>query len=134
LLSSNSIVKIIFGSWDYLRSNNEIKILAFCLMPDHYHLLLCLLEKKTLSEVMSSTNKFTGREINLLLGVRGRFWQEGFHDHRCRDENETEDLSIYMEHNPVRAELVDLAEQWPYSSAYPSNNFLLDRDWYAQAK
>ena len=121
-------------SWDYLRQGNHIKLLAFCIMPDHYHLLFCLLKEKSLSEVMSSTSKFTAREINKCLRSQGRFWQDGFHDHRCRNENEADDLATYMEHNPVRAELVKIASEWPYSSANPLSAWLLDRDWYAQAR
>ena len=83
---------------------------------------------------MNSTNKFTARAINTHLGVTGRFWQEGFHDHRCRNEHEADELSIYIEHNPVRKGFVEFAEQWQYSSAHPANCFLLDRDWYAQVK
>jgi len=134
ILASVPLAEVLLDSWNYLRKADHVKLLSFCIMPDHYHLLLCLLEEKTLSEILNSTSKFTSREINKHLGVKGRFWQDGFHDHRCRNENEVDDLSTYIEHNPVRKGLVECAEQWIFSSANPRNQWLLDRQWYAQAR
>ena len=37
---------------------------------------------------------------------------------------------MYIENNPVRQQYVELAQQW----AHPNNEWLLDRDWYANAK
>jgi REP element-mobilizing transposase RayT len=134
VIASDIAACILMESWDYLRKANQIKLLAFCIMPDHFHLLFCLLQEKSLSEVIGSTSKFTAREINKCLGSQGQFWQDGFHDHRSRNEIETDDLAIYIEHNPVRAGFVEIASEWPYSSTFPLNAWLLDRDWYAQAR
>jgi putative transposase len=100
------------------------------MMPDHYHLMLCLMPGQDLSKVMEDSGKFTARELNKLLGVQGRFWQNGFHDHRCRNDSELHELCLYIEHNPVRKQLVDAAELWPYSSAFSGNKYLLDREWW----
>ena len=118
--------------FDHLRRKNEIKLLAFCVMPDHFHFLLVLMHGKALSPLMGSIAKFTASGINNLNGRRGRFWQEGFFDHRCRDNDDALDRLSYIEQNPVRAGLVDEATAWPYSSASESNVHLLDRAWYAE--
>lgn len=99
-------------------------------MADHYHMTLCLMPGEDISQVMLDSNKFTARELNKLLGRKGTFWQEGFRDHRCRNENELHDLSLYTEQNPVRAGLVQTADEWPYSSANPHRYHLLDREWW----
>ena len=125
---------IILSSLKYLREIGEVRLLAFCVMPDHYHALIFLTGHKSLSGVMSSLNKFTAKRLNGLLSRRGEFWQEGFYDHRCRDEDDIEDRMTYIEHNPVRAGLVGLPENWPFSSAHPLHVTLLDRNWYAQMK
>jgi putative transposase len=83
-----------------------------------------------LSKVFEDSGKFTARELNKLLGGQGQFWAEGFHDHRCRDEDELHELSLYIEHNPVRAGLVAAADLLPYSSASPAHRGMLDRDWW----
>ena len=130
VLAADDAANILIRSWDFLRSNQRIKVLAFCIMPDHYHLMLCLMPGNNLSKVMEEFGKFTARGLNRLLGTTGQFWQDGFHDHRCRTEHETHELCAYIEHNPVRKRLVEAAELWPYSSAFLENRYLLDRHWW----
>ena len=130
VLATDVAANILIRSWDFLRSNQRIKVLAFCIMPDHYHLMLCLMPGNNLSKVMEDCGKFTARELNRALGTTGRFWQNGFYDHRCRNEHETHQLCLYIEHNPVRKRLVEAAELWPYSSAFLENRYLLDRHWW----
>ena len=77
------------------------------------------------------------------LAVRA-ITESPWHAHFCRNmfrlprtyehDDEIEDRMCYIEHNPVRAELVEKAEDWPYSSAHSSQARLLDRDWYAEMR
>jgi REP-associated tyrosine transposase len=131
VLADPKCAKVLLNSWNYLRSANRMRLLAFCIMPEHFHFVFRLLPNTMLSKLMEDTSKFTAREINKSLNRKGRFWQNGFHDHRCRNENELHDLCLYVEHNPVRKGLVTSAEQWPYSSASSANKVLLDRDWWS---
>src|SRR5215212_9729210 len=119
VLATDQTATVLTDSWSYLRSHNRVKIFAFCIMPDHYHLMICLMPRQHLSKVMEDSGKFTAREINKSLGRQGQFWQNGFHD-----------LCLYIEHNPVRKQLVEPPELWPYSSAFPGNKYLLDREWW----
>jgi REP element-mobilizing transposase RayT len=101
LLAERRIAAVLTGCIDHLRRAGTIRLLGFCIMPDHVHVLFVLLGAKTLSEVMASFSRFTARQINTLLARSGTFWQEGFFDHRCRDLGEIEDQLSYFEHNPV---------------------------------
>lgn len=134
VLTSPQIADILTDSWNYLRKTEQFKILSFCIMPDHYHLLFVLLDSGSLSKVLNCTSKFTAREINRHEGNRGRFWQDGFYDRRLRNENDANEMSNYIEHNPVRQGLAEFAEEWKFSSAHETNAWLLDRDWYSQAR
>lgn len=87
-----------------------------------------------LSDILGDLGSFTARKANAFYRRKGPFWQAGFYDHRCRDENDIEEKMVYIEHNPVRADLVSSAEQWPYSSASSLSSAMLDRDWYAQMR
>jgi REP element-mobilizing transposase RayT len=122
---------IVLNCLDFLRRQDKIKLLAFCVMPDHYHALFVLMPTHELMDVMRGIGKFTAREINKLLRQSREFWQDGYYDHRCRDNDDVFDRLTYIEHNPVRAEFVAEANKWPYSSAFPANSNLLDRGWYA---
>jgi putative transposase len=130
VLATDDCASVLMNSWSFLRSKERIKLFAFCVMPDHFHLVLCLMPGEDISKVMGDTNKFTARELNKLIRRRGQFWQEGFHDHRCRDDRDLYDLCLYAEHNPVRNQLIGKAEEWPYSSAYHRNRIMLDSDWW----
>ncbi len=134
VLAAPRPARIILDSLDYMRRSDQIRLLGFCIMPDHYHLLIFILPGHDLPTVMESFGKYTARRLNRLFGWRGRFWQDGFHDHRCRDEDDMIERVSYLEHNPVRAELVEKADGWPFSSAYASNSALLDRDWYRSVR
>jgi putative transposase len=134
ILADSAAAQIILSSLTYLRESDAIRLLAFCIMPDHYHALLFLVGRRSLSDVMSSLGKYTARRLNALFRRQGQFWEEGFFDHRCRDDDDIEDRMTYIEHNPVRAGLVARSEDWSFSSAHPSQRDILDRDWYAQVK
>ena len=129
-LATPATSRIVLDSWNYLRSKGRMKLFTFCIMPDHFHMILCLMPGEDLSRVSEDSGKYTSRELNKHLGRSGQLWQEGFHDHRCRNENDLHDLSLYIEHTPVRAGLATAADVWPYSSAFPSNRGMLDRDWW----
>lgn len=130
VLANDRAAKILTESWQFLRKRNRIKLLAFCILPDHFHLLLSLMRGEMLSKVMEDTGRFTSRELNKLLCQRGQFWQEGFHDHHCRNDEELHELGLYIEQNPVRRQIVELAEEWPHSSAHAANKWMLDREWW----
>jgi len=135
VLANPQRANIIMGSFGYLRSNDRIRLIAFCIMPDHYHALFFLLPGgKTLSTVMEQIGKYTARLINESLRQTGRFWQDGFHDHRCRDVDDMDYYLQYIENNPVRAGLVEEARDWEYSSANPRWAKMLDRDWYNEMR
>jgi putative transposase len=87
-------------------------------MPDHVHFMVRML-RGDLSTQMKSFSQFTARNIHMILGSSGPFWQEGFHDHALRDEDSMIRHLQYILENPVRAGLVRNPEEWPYSQMRP---------------
>ena len=60
----------------------------------------------------------TARQANLVLSRTGeRFWQAESYDHWVRDEGEWDRIAAYIENNPVKAGLVERAEDYRWSSA-----------------
>ena len=132
LLTADRPARVVLDALNWLREHNRAKLLAFCVMPDHCHVLLVLLPDNTLGDIMSSVGKYTAKQINLIYECSGTVWQDGFYDHRCRDIDDIDDRLTYIEHNPVRAGFVSETALWPFSSAHPANSHLLDRDWFAE--
>lgn len=79
----------------------------FLLMPDHLHAIMAVPRVDGLSEAIRSWKRLTARTH----GIR---WQRNFFDHRLRSREALETKARYIRENPVRAGLVDCAEDWPH--------------------
>jgi type I restriction enzyme R subunit len=79
----------------------------FVVMPNHVHLLVCLLGVTEIEAQCRSWKKFSAGQINRLLGRRGRFWQEESFDHLVRSAEQFERLQRYIAENPAKARLRD---------------------------
>jgi type I restriction enzyme R subunit len=79
----------------------------FVVMPNHVHLLVCLLGDTELEPQCYSWKKFTAGKINKLLGRSGRFWHEESFDHLVRSPEQFDYLRRYIEDNPKKAGLCE---------------------------
>ncbi|HVT90872.1 MAG TPA: helicase C-terminal domain-containing protein [Tepidisphaeraceae bacterium] len=64
------------------------RLLAWCVMPNHVHVVFQPLEKEPLPAIMQSWKGITAREINRLLGREGPLWMPEYYDHLIRDEKD----------------------------------------------
>jgi len=94
----------------------QVAVWAYCLMPNHVHLILVPADAAGLSRALSEAHKRYARMVNFRSEWRGHLWQERFHSF-VMDEAHLLAAARYVELNPVRAGLVAAAEQWPWSSA-----------------
>ena len=92
-------------------------ILAYCLMPNHVHVILVPSTTVSLSSIMHSIKSFSAKEANRILGRQGRFWNNDYFDRFIRDEAHFNRTVEYIEMNPVKARLCSKPEDWPYGSA-----------------
>ncbi len=90
---------------------------AWCVMPNHAHILFKVFEGHPIGKVIHSWKTFTAREINKALGRHGPLWQEDYFDTFMRDDEHQATEIAYIENNPVKARLVKRAADWPWSSA-----------------
>jgi len=89
---------------------------AYVVMANHVHLLIT--PHVDLAKITHSLKRFTAREANRILSVVGKpFWQDESYDRLVRDAAESQPIQRYIEYNPVRAGLVTLPEDYPWSSA-----------------
>jgi putative transposase len=90
----------------------------FAVMANHVHVLL--LPEVPPSRLLKSLKGHTAREANRLLGRTGEsFWQRESYDHAVRDSTEFARIAAYIENNPLKAGLVQRAEDYAWSSASP---------------
>ncbi len=91
-------------------------ILAYCLMPDHAHLLVeGRTEGADLRRFVKLAKQRSGAAYSIKTGKP--LWQEGYHDHALRKDEDIKDVARYILENPVRAALVSHAGDYPYSGS-----------------
>jgi putative DNA methylase len=93
------------------------RLLAWCVMPNHVHALIETREGFPLADVLHSWKSFTSHKANGLLQRNGEFWQREYLDRYVRSAEHYETVVAYIEENPVKAGLVRLKTDWPWSSA-----------------
>jgi len=97
-------------------AEHRVAIRAWCLMPNHVHLLAVPKTAEGLAPAVGRAHWRYTRAINFRHGWRGYLWQGRFAS--CpMDAAHTLAAARYIERNPVRAGLVKRAWQWPWSSA-----------------
>lgn len=91
----------------------DFAILAYCLMPDHAHLLLeGTTDDADLQRFVKRAKQRSGQTY--AHHTRGRLWQEGYYDRVLRAEEESRAVARYVIENPVRAGLVDRPGRYPH--------------------
>ncbi|MEW5799773.1 MAG: transposase [Bacteroidota bacterium] len=94
----------------------EIEIVAYCLMPNHFHLLLYQKEPERISKFMREVCDGYAKAINKERSRSGHLF-EGKYKIKQIDSNEyLLHLSRYIHLNPVRAKLVLYPQDWEFSS------------------
>jgi len=94
----------------------EVAVWAYCLMPNHVHLVLVPSTADGLRAALSETHRRYTRRVNFREGWRGHLWQERFASFPLDDAHLWSAVR-YVERNPVRAKLAARPEEWPWSSA-----------------
>jgi REP element-mobilizing transposase RayT len=85
-------------------------LLAWCIMPNHVHVLFSLTDGFTLETVLHSWKSYSAKEANRRLGRTGAFWQREYFDHVVRSESSLQRIMRYVQDNPLRAGL----SNWPW--------------------
>ena len=93
-----------------------VQIRAYCLMPNHVHLIAVPKTKDGLKLAVGEAHRRYIRHINFREGWRGHRWQGRFSSF-IPDDSYLLACTRYVELNPVRAGLVKTPEAWRWSSA-----------------
>ncbi len=92
-------------------------VLGFCLMPNHFHLVLLPKADGDLSRWMHWVQNTHVRRYHQHHKTSGHLWQGRFKGFPIEADEHLLTVLRYAERNPVRAGLVKRAEQWRWSSA-----------------
>jgi putative transposase len=95
-----------------------VRLLAFCLMPNHFHLVLWPYRGPEVSRFMLVLMNSHLRDLmpRHNLAGQGHVYQSRFHPFEIQNEVHFLNVCRYVESNALRANLTTRAEDWPWSS------------------
>ncbi len=133
---------IVLESLIYCQQNKGLKIYAWVLMTNHLHMIVGSNDENKVSDIMRDFKKFTSKKIIEYLQtdnqesrrewMLNRFEYAGRNNERIKhykfwqDGNDAQEIYLndyfeqklnYIHENPVKAEIVNKAEEYRYSSA-----------------
>jgi putative transposase len=126
---ANARLKIFGADADYLAfeqilleavGRTQTRLLAYCLMPNHWHLVVWPREDGELSKfvgwlTLTHTQRWHAHRQSI---GSGHVYQGRFKSFPVQDDEHFYWVARYVERNPLRAGLVRRAQQWQFSSLY----------------
>jgi putative transposase len=100
------------------RQRTGMRILAYCVMPNHFHLVVWPREAGQLPVFMGWFQGTHGRRWHSHRKTKGSgaVYQSRYRAFPVQTDAHFLTVCRYVERNPVRARLVDRAQDWPWSS------------------
>ena len=93
------------------------QLLAWVLMPDHWHGLLAIDGSLPLSTIIQRAKGRSAHGFNLFFQRRGSVWRDGYHDRALRSDDDFRAAARYLIANPLRAGLVKSVSDYPFWDA-----------------
>jgi len=93
-----------------------VSILAYCLMTNHFHLLLQPAKAEDLSKGMQWLMTSHVRRYHRHYGTSGHVWQGRYKSFIVQEDDHLMTVARYIEGNPVRASMAASAKDWHWSS------------------
>jgi putative transposase len=97
----------------HLKERKGNPVYAYCLMPDHAHLLIGVVRGSPLGEFIASWKSLCYLERKR-LGISEPFWQRGYFDHALRSDDDLRRAALYILSNPVRGGVAKDFHQYPF--------------------
>jgi len=134
---------IFIDSVKYCQKHKSLEVYSWCIMPNHVHMIIGTSGDTRLQDVIRDLRSFTSRKIRLNLEEIAEFdlnnlyilqhmkrtgernsrnfdfqlWQQHYHPIELSTNRMMDQRLHYTHNNPVAAGLVEIPEQWKWSSA-----------------
>lgn len=97
----------------FYRVQGKLLIFAYCIMPNHAHILAAPQGGANLSTILGSYESYVTR-LAWDYGVIGKLWLRSFYDHVLRKHDDAQRIIAYILENPIKAGLVAHWRDWPW--------------------
>jgi putative transposase len=99
------------------RALDDVAVLAYCLMPNHVHIIAVPSTEESLTHAVSEVHRRYSQAINRKKKWVGHLWQGRYSSFPMSEEHLFQAVQ-YVEQNPVKSSLVASPEDWKWSSAH----------------
>jgi putative transposase len=93
-----------------------VKIIAYCLMPTHIHLIISNEIEKGIVLFMKNLLDSYSKYFNLKVKRKGPLWESRYKTVLVETDEQLLHLTRYIHLNPVTAYLINKPEEWKFSS------------------
>ena len=112
-LRDERVAQVVVDNWKYF-DEERYRLLAWCVMPNHAHVVIHLFSGADLAKVVMSWKGYSSRVANQILGRSGEpFWYREYYDYCPRNERELQRIIEYVIQNPSKIGL----KNWPFVGA-----------------
>jgi REP element-mobilizing transposase RayT len=94
---------------------HRVTLLAYALMPNHYHMLAVQQPDGDISAMMEALGTSTAKRFNAKYGHVGHLFQGPYQYRRAPTTGTVPLIARYIHLNPIRARLVKAPEDWRWS-------------------
>lgn len=98
------------------QSEPIIDIIAYCILPTHFHLILKQNIDESISTYLGNLENSYSRYFNVKYKRKGHLWEAKFKNILVESDEQLLHLTRYIHLNPVSAGIVDNPEDWQWSS------------------
>ena len=113
ILLQADLAQICLDCLDRSRQRHGVTVDAYCLMPDHVHLLVEVPEGVSLGAFVQHFKQLSSHALKQKTG--SEVWQISYYDHILRNEESILDVARYIWDNPVRKGLVSDRAEYAFS-------------------
>lgn len=122
ILASTEI-HVAFVTFSIAAADRGVLVGRYVMMPDHLHIFAVLDDERvTLSDWIKTLKNALSKTLRS-RGVASPHWQKGFFDRVLRSGDSYSEKWHYVRDNPVRAQLVANADNWPFGGELHSLEF-----------
>ena len=100
----------------FVEENKLVEIIAYCLMPTHFHLILKQLKKSGVSILLGNIENSYARYFNLAHRRSGPLWVGPFKNISINTNEQLLHLTRYIHLNPCSSNIVKYPHEWKFSS------------------
>ena len=109
-------------------SETNNKLLAYCVMGNHIHLLIYIDNIESFSKMMASVNTKYAKYYNKIEDRCGYVYRDRFKSEQIKDQRHLENCVRYIHNNPVKAMICQKPSEYRYSSFNDFYNGNVERE------